>query len=235
MNFEEGAVILINKPLDWTSFQAVNKLKYALIRYTGNKKLKIGHAGTLDPKATGLLIICTGKKTKTIDEIQKQPKAYTGKLILGATTPCYDTERPVDKTYPWEHIDLPLLNSVKEQFIGDIMQRPPIFSAIKRDGKPLYEDAHKGKEVALPEPRPTSIYQFDIISSNFPEVEFLVRCSKGTYIRSLAHDFGQALGSGAYLTALCRTKIGDYKVEDAISPEEFVENLGTLPPQNHKT
>lgn len=225
-NFEEGEIILIDKPLDWTSFQAVNKIKYAVIRHTKNKKIKVGHAGTLDPKATGLLIVCTGKATKKIEHIQGLPKTYTGTFMLGATTPCFDTERPIDKTYPWEHIDSALIASVKPLFEGDIMQRPPIFSAIKRDGKALYEDAHKGKEVALPEPRPATIHHLDFDSSKLPEVSFLVKCSKGTYIRSLAHDFGQALGSGAYLTGLVRTAIGEYNLEKAISPNEFVEILG---------
>jgi len=228
MNAEEilaGKVLLIDKPLKWSSFQAVNKLKYILKRkYDLPKKFKIGHAGTLDPLATGLLIICTGKFTKSITEIQAQAKEYTGTIVLGATTPSYDLETEVDATFPTGHITEALILETTKQFIGEIDQKPPVFSAIKKDGKRLYEHARAGEEVEI-QSRKTTIHEFEITRIQLPEVDFRVKCSKGTYIRSLAYDFGLALQSGGHLTALRRTKIGDYDVKDAICPENFEQSL----------
>ena len=221
----EGQVILIDKPLTWSSFQAVNKLKYHLLRkYNLPKKYKFGHAGTVDPLATGLLIICTGKFTKTISEIQAQTKEYTGTITVGATTPSYDLETEVDATFPTDHITEELIQETTKQFIGEIDQKPPVFSAIKKDGKRLYESARAGIEVEI-EARKTTIYEFEITRIELPEIDFSVTCSKGTYIRSLAFDFGTALQSGGHLTKLRRTKIGDYSVENGISPEKFEEKL----------
>ncbi|WP_291139000.1 tRNA pseudouridine(55) synthase TruB [Flavobacterium sp. UBA7663] len=226
MNAEEilaGKVLLIDKPLKWSSFQAVNKLKYILKRkYDLPKKFKIGHAGTLDPLATGLLIICTGKFTKSITEIQAQAKEYTGTIVVGATTPSYDLETEVNATFPTEHITEALILETTKQFIGEIDQKPPVFSAIKKDGKRLYEHARAGEEVEIPS-RKTTIHEFEITRIQLPEVDFRVKCSKGTYIRSLAYDFGLALQSGGHLTALRRTKIGDYSVENAITPDDFAQ------------
>ena len=216
-----GQVLLIDKPLTWSSFQAVNKLKYILKRkYDLPKKFKIGHAGTLDPLATGLLIICTGKFTKKITEIQAQAKEYTGTITVGATTPSYDLETEVDATFPTEHISEALILETTKQFLGEIDQKPPVFSAIKKDGKRLYEHARAGEEVEIAS-RKTTIHEFEITRIALPEIDFRVKCSKGTYIRSLAFDFGIALNSGAHLTALRRTKIGDYDVINGVSPEVF--------------
>lgn len=220
-DFLEGQILLIDKPLTWTSFQAVNKLKYILKRkFDLPKKFKIGHAGTLDPLATGLLIVCTGKFTKRIAEIQGQSKEYTGTFTVGATTPSYDLETEVDATFPTEHITGELIQETLKQFIGEIDQKPPIFSAIKKDGKRLYEHAREGSAVEIAF-RKTTIYEFEITKFESPIIEFRVICSKGTYIRSLAFDFGKALDSGAHLSVLRRTKIGEYSVEDGVSPEEF--------------
>ena len=220
-DFLEGQILLIDKPLTWSSFQAVNKLKYILKRkYDLPKKFKIGHAGTLDPLATGLLIVCTGKFTKRITEIQAQAKEYTGTITVGATTPSYDLETEVDETFPTEHITTELIQETTKQFIGEIDQKPPVFSAIKKDGKRLYEHARAGEEVEIAF-RKTTIHEFEITKFDLPKIEFKVVCSKGTYIRSLAFDFGKALNSGAYLSVLRRTKIGDFSVENGISPEAF--------------
>ena len=216
-----GQVILIDKPLTWSSFQAVNKLKYSIKRrFDLPKKFKIGHAGTLDPLASGLLIICTGKFTKKITEIQAQPKEYTGTFFIGATTPSYDLETEIDQTYPITHIDDALIHKTVAQFIGEIDQKPPVFSAIKKDGVRLYEHARAGIEVEIAS-RKTTIYEFEITRIALPEIDFRVVCSKGTYIRSLAYDFGKTMESGSHLTVLRRTKIGDYKVENALTPENF--------------
>ena len=221
----EGKVILVDKPLKWSSFQAVNKLKYILKRKIDlPKKFKIGHAGTLDPLATGLLIICTGKFTKKITEIQAQAKEYTGTFIIGATTPSYDLETEIDAVFPTEHITEALILETLKQFIGEIEQKPPIFSAIKKDGKRLYEHARAGEEVEI-QSRKTTIYEFEITRIQLPEIDFRIKCSKGTYIRSIAFDFGLALQSGGHLSALRRKKIGDYSVENAISPEDFEKSL----------
>lgn len=220
-DFLEGQILLIDKPLTWSSFQAVNKLKYGLIRkYQLPKKFKIGHAGTLDPLATGLLIICTGKFTKKITEIQAQAKEYNGTITVGATTPSYDLETQVDATFPTEHITEALILETTKQFLGEIDQKPPVFSAIKKDGKRLYEHARAGEEVEIAF-RKTTIHEFEITRVALPEIDFRVKCSKGTYIRSLAYDFGMALNSGGHLSALRRTKIGDYDVINGVSPEDF--------------
>ena len=220
-NYLEGQILLIDKPLTWTSFQAVNKLKYILKRqYDLPKKFKIGHAGTLDPLATGLLIVCTGKFTKRITEIQAQAKEYTGTFTVGATTPSYDLETEIDATFSTAHLTPELIQETTQQFLGEIDQKPPVFSAIKKDGKRLYEHARAGEEVEIAF-RKTTIHEFEITRIELPEIEFRVVCSKGTYIRSLAFDFGKALNSGAYLSVLRRTKIGDYSVNDAVSPEDF--------------
>jgi tRNA pseudouridine55 synthase len=222
--FLEGRVLLIDKPLGWTSFQAVNSVKWAIRRTFHLKKIKVGHAGTLDPLASGLLLICTGKATKRISELQKQPKEYTGIITLGASTPSYDLETKADRYYPTEHISKQGILEAATSFVGEIYQKPPVFSAIKKDGKRLYELAREGKEVNV-SARPVQIFEFSITGVNGNDIHFLVRCSKGTYIRSLAHDFGLALASGAYLSSLKRTKIGEYHVNKAHSPESFREML----------
>lgn len=225
-NFLEGQVLLIDKPLHWSSFQAVNKIKWGLKKHLGLKKIKVGHAGTLDPLASGLLIVCTGKFTKRIPELQGMEKEYTGTITLGATTPSFDLETEVNATYPTEHIDETLIHKTVQQFLGEIDQQPPVFSAIKKDGKRLYEHARKGEEVEIAF-RKTTIHEFEITRIALPEIDFRVVCSKGTYIRSLANDFGKALGSGGHLTVLRRTKIGTYSVEGAISPEDFEASVKT--------
>ncbi len=220
----EGQILLIDKPLEWSSFQAVNALKWAIRKKFGLKKIKIGHAGTLDPLATGLLIICTGKFTKKIPELQGQIKEYIGTITLGATTPSYDLETEVDQTFPTSHITEEGIKSATAEFVGTIEQVPPIFSALKKDGKRLYELAREGKQVEI-KPRQIEICTFEITRVALPEVDFRVVCSKGTYIRSLAHDFGKALGSGAHLSVLRRTKIGDFNVHKASTPMVFKESL----------
>lgn len=221
----EGQVLLIDKPLKWSSFQAVNKLKYLLINKVGlPKKFKIGHAGTLDPLATGLLLICTGKFTKRISELQGQAKEYTGTFYIGATTPSYDLETEIDQTFPTDHIDEALIHEMVKQFLGEIDQKPPIFSAIKKDGVRLYEHARAGESIEI-ESRKTTIHEFEITRIALPEIDFRVVCSKGTYIRSLAYDFGKAMNSGSHLTVLRRTKIGDYDVKNAIDITLFEEEL----------
>jgi tRNA pseudouridine55 synthase len=223
-DFKNGQVLLINKPLTWTSFQVVNKLRWHIRKTFDIKKIKVGHAGTLDPLATGLLIICTGKFTKKINEYQAQTKEYTGAITLGATTPSYDLETKIDKTFPTNHLTNDLIIAATKQFTGEISQKPPIFSAIRKEGKRLYELARAGETTEI-KSRKVTIYEFEITKIDLPEVEFRVVCSKGTYIRSLAYDFGLALNTGGHLTKLRRTKIGNFSVSDAIEPLEFVENL----------
>lgn len=224
-DYLEGQILLIDKPLKWSSFQAVNKLKYILKRkYNLPKKFKIGHAGTLDPLATGLLIVCTGKFTKRITDIHAQAKEYTGTITVGATTPSYDLETEVDATFSTEHVTSELIQDTVKQFLGEIDQKPPVFSAIKKDGKRLYEHARAGEEVEIAF-RKTTIHEFEITRIALPEIDFRVKCSKGTYIRSLAFDFGKALNSGAHLSVLRRTKIGDFSVENGIMPDEFEQQL----------
>jgi tRNA pseudouridine55 synthase len=223
-DYKNGQVLLIDKPLTWTSFQVVNKLRWEIRQRFNIKKIKVGHAGTLDPLATGLLIICTGQQTKQIDSYQGQVKEYTGTFTLGGTTPSYDLETSVDETFAIAHISEELLHKTTEQFTGEIQQRPPIFSAIKKDGKRLYELARKGETTEIKE-RTVTVSKFEITKINLPEVEFRIICSKGTYIRSIAFDYGKALNSGAHLSALRRTKIGDFSVDNALSVEQFIEKL----------
>jgi len=229
-NFYTGEIILIDKPYTWSSFQAVNKVKYAIknhpsLMHDGQKtKPKVGHAGTLDPLATGLLIVCTGKKTKTINELMGLEKEYTGTFLLGATTPCYDLEKPVDKTYPTDHITVDNLTQVAENFIGVQEQVPPLFSAVMVNGQRAYELARAGVETEL-KPKTIEIKEFELTNIHLPSVDFRIVCSKGTYIRSIARDYGLALNSGAHLTALRRTRIGAFRVEDAVSPEAFAERM----------
>ena len=220
----DGQTLLINKPLDWTSFDVVNKLRYQLKRKLNVKKLKVGHAGTLDPLATGLLIICTGKLTKQIDQIQAQEKEYTGVITLGGTTPSYDLETKIEQTFDCSSITEEEIRKTAETFLGKSDQMPPIFSAKKVNGKKAYELARKGKEVKL-NPRAIVISSFEIEKIEMPHVHFRITCSKGTYIRSIAFDFGQKLNNGGHLSKLCRTKIGEYSLSNALEIEQFVENL----------
>ena len=223
--FTEGQILLIDKPLEWSSFQAVNALKWAIRKkFNLSKKFKIGHAGTLDPLATGLLLICTGKATKKIPELQGQLKEYTGTFTLGASTPSYDLETEIDQSYPIEHLTKEEIYAARKGFLGEIQQKPPVFSAIKKDGKRLYEFARKGETVEI-KPRNIEIFEFEITKIEMPDVDFRVVCSKGTYIRSLAHDFGKSLDSGAHLSVLRRTKIGGFNVDKAQSPQQFKEWL----------
>ena len=225
-SFKNGEVLLIDKPLNWTSFQVVNKVRWEIRQRFNIKKIKVGHAGTLDPLATGLLVICTGKFTKKIEKYQGQIKEYTGVITVGGTTPSYDLESEIDQEYPISHITEELIHETCKQFIGEIDQKPPIFSALKKDGKRLYEIARAGEVVEIPS-RKVTISEFEITKIAMPEIHFRVVCSKGTYIRSLAHDFGKALNSGAHLSVLRRTKIGDFSVEKGDSLEGFIEKLKT--------
>ncbi|WBL25364.1 tRNA pseudouridine(55) synthase TruB [Zunongwangia sp. HGR-M22] len=222
--FKAGQILLFDKPLNWTSFQLVNKVRWMIRKSCDIKKIKVGHAGTLDPLATGLLIICTGKFTKRIPELQGQIKEYTGSFKLGATTPSYDLETEIDETFPTDHISKENITETTKSFIGDIEQYPPVFSALKKDGKRLYEYARKGEKVEI-KSRRISIQEFEINASDFPNINFRVVCSKGTYIRSLAHDFGKKLDSGAHLSALRRTKIGDFSVKNSLSLDDFEKQL----------
>jgi tRNA pseudouridine55 synthase len=217
-SFEEGKVILIDKPLRWTSFDAVRKIRNL------TKTKKVGHAGTLDPLATGLLIICTGKFTKKINEYMAREKEYTGTITLGATTPTYDLESAPENFKPTDHIQPDQLKEATKIFTGPIMQTPPIHSAIKKDGKRVYELARAGVDVKL-DPRPVTISVFEIVKVEMPVVHFRVVCSTGTYIRSLANDYGEKLGCGGYLSSLCRTRIGEFLLEDAMSMEAFEKKI----------
>jgi len=223
-DYKNGEVLLIDKPLNWTSFQVVNKLRWEIRQAFSIKKIKVGHAGTLDPLATGLLVICTGKMTKQIDTFQGQVKEYTGTFVLGSTTPSFDLETEINNTFPIEHITEESIQSAIKGFIGEIEQIPPVFSALKKDGKRLYEFARAGEKVEI-KSRKVFVEDFEITRIALPEVDFRIVCSKGTYIRSLANDFGKALDSGAHLSALIRTRIGDFKLDDAVSIENFIQNL----------
>ena len=218
--FQEGQLLLMDKPLSWSSFDVVNKMRYLIKRHCNIKKIKVGHAGTLDPLATGLMLICTGKYTKRIAEFMGQEKRYMGTIMLGGTTPSYDLETAIDATFPYDHISTEEVYAFAKAYTGTIQQRPPIFSALRKEGKRLYEYARKGQTVDIPT-REVTVSQFDITRIALPEVDFDVTCSKGTYIRSLAYDLGKGLDSGAHLTALRRTHIGDYAVADAMSIEDF--------------
>lgn len=224
-DFQAGAVLLIDKPLEWTSFDVVNKVRYALKKALGIRKIKVGHAGTLDPLATGLLILCTGKFTKKIDSYQALYKVYDGHFQLGATTPSYDGETAIDQQFDTSDLTLEKINTVLPQFIGKVEQVPPMFSAIKVDGQPLYKKAREGQKVQI-KSRQVTIHRFDLpkIGTDW-QVKFEVKCSKGTYIRSLVHDFGKALDNGAYLTKLRRTHIGEYALQDAWQLEELIEHI----------
>ena len=224
MDFVAGEIIPIFKPYTWTSFQIVNKVRYHLSRKYGIKRFKVGHAGTLDPLATGVLLLCTGKATKRIEEIQKHTKVYEAEIMLGATTPSYDMEHPVNETFPYEHITKEMVENTLKQFIGDIAQRPPLFSACKVDGKRAYDLARKGSDMQL-EPKQIRIDDIELLEYKLPKIKIRVTCGKGTYIRSLARDIGEALQSGAYLTGLTRTRIGEYKIENCITTEAFPEWL----------
>ena len=218
--YQEGRVLLIDKPLNWTSFQVVNKIRWLIKQQFNIKKIKVGHAGTLDPLATGLLILCTGKFTKKIETYQAQVKEYTGTITLGATTPSYDLESEIDQKFDISEISEADILKNTQQFLGKIQQQPPIFSALKQNGKRLYEYAREGSKIEIPS-RPVTITEFKITKIKLPCIEFRIVCGKGTYIRSLAHDFGKSLNNGAHLSGLMRTKIGEFKVEDAISVLEF--------------
>lgn len=218
----KGQVLLIDKPLEWSSFQVVNKLRWLIRKEYKIKKIKVGHAGTLDPLASGLLIICTGKETKNITTYQAQEKEYTGTITLGATTPSYDLETEVDKKFQLDDLTEDLIRNTTAQFTGEIQQKPPIFSAIKKDGKRLYELARAGETTEI-KSRTVTIHDFEITRIELPEIDFKISCSKGTYIRSIAHDFGAALNNGGHLSALRRTAIGNYRVENAMSIESFEE------------
>ncbi len=223
-NFQTGEIILIDKELKWTSFDVVSKLRNSIKKKLDIKKIKVGHAGTLDPLATGLLIICTGKMTKNIENFSKLNKTYTGKITLGSTTPSYDLETKPNVHYPIEHIDENMIINTAKKFEGKIFQKPPIFSAVKKDGVRLYKLARKGMDVNIKK-REIIINNFTINSINLPEIEFTVTCSKGTYIRSLANDFGKELNSGAHLSKLRRTSIGDYLIEDSFKIMDFIRNI----------
>ncbi len=223
-NFIDGEVLLIDKPLGWTSFDVVNKIRYSIRGKLNIKKIKVGHAGTLDPLATGLLIICTGKFTKRIVEFQAQEKEYTGTFFMGATTPSFDLETEVDQKYPTDHISEEMLMEATHNFTGEIMQAPPLFSAIKIKGERAYNKARKNQDVKLA-PRSVTIKEFEVVKPIMPEISFRVRCSKGTYIRSLARDYGQCLNSGAYLSSLRRTRIGKFMVEDAQSIDNMINSI----------
>ena len=224
MDFTAGEIVPMYKPYGWTSFQIVSKVRYHLSRKSGIKRFKVGHAGTLDPLATGVLLLCTGKATKRIEELQSHTKEYVAEITLGATTPSFDMEHPVDATYPYEHITKEMVEKVLEQFTGEIEQRPPLFSACKVEGKRAYDLARKGSDMQL-EPKKIRIDSIELLEYDLPRIKIRVTCGKGTYIRSLARDIGQALQSGGYLSDLIRTRIGEYELKDCITPDAFQEWL----------
>lgn len=223
-DFESGVVLLINKEINWTSFDVVKKIKNLLKEKFSFKKIKVGHAGTLDPLATGLLVVCTGKSTKMISEIQNQKKEYTGELTMGATTPSYDLETEIDNRYDISNISESDIFSKTKLFIGEVFQKPPIFSAIKVKGERLYEKARRGEKINIKK-RKITIYNFKLTKILLPKIHFIIECSKGTYIRSIAHDFGKSLNNGAHLSQLVRTKIGEFDLKDAKSIIEFENEL----------
>lgn len=229
MDFKEGEILCFDKPLGWTSFKVVGHARYHLCRYLGVKKLKVGHAGTLDPLATGVVMVCTGKATRRIEELQAHTKEYVATLRLGATTPSYDLEHEIDAVYPTEHIDCPMVEEVLQRFVGEIEQIPPAFSACMVNGTRAYDLARKGQEVEL-KPKKLVIDEIELLDCSLPDITIRVVCSKGTYIRALARDIGQALQSGAHLTALRRTRVGDVRVEDCLDPLQFKEWVNALPP-----
>ena len=219
-DFVEGELLLINKPLEWTSFDVVNFLRSFIRKVYDLKKLKVGHAGTLDPLATGLLIICTGKKTKQIEQYMGMDKVYVGRMQLGATTPWYDKETDIDQTFDTSQITERLLKEKVKLFMGEIDQVPPAYSAIKIDGKRAFTYARKQNEIEI-KPRKVTVHQFELLNIDLPHIDFIISCTKGTYIRSLVHDFGKSLNNGAFLTELCRTKIGEFSLKNAYTLEEI--------------
>lgn len=228
MNFISGEIIIIDKPLGWTSFDAVKRLRGAIQRRLNVRKFKVGHAGTLDPLATGVLIVCTGRATKRITELQEGMKEYVAEVKFGATTPSYDLEKEIDTTYPWEHITRVRIEEVLPRFIGHVMQVPPVFSAVKIDGKRAYNYARKGKEVDI-KAKPLEIREMEILKWEAPVLTLRVLCSKGTYIRALARDLGEALDSGAHLVGLRRTRVGDYTEQQALTIDRAVEIITNGP------
>ena len=225
MNFLSGQILAFDKPYEWTSFGLVAKVRWLISRRMGGRKIKVGHAGTLDPLATGVMVICTGKATKRIEELQSGVKEYVATLRLGATTPSFDLEHPIDATYPTDHITEEAVREALKRFTGEIMQVPPAFSACKVEGKRAYDLAHKGRDVAL-KAKPLRIDEIELLECNLPEeIKIRVVCSKGTYIRALARDIGLALGSGAHLTALRRTRVGEYGTDNCFTPESFEQWL----------
>lgn len=232
-DLEKGSILLVDKPLRWTSFDVVNKLKYEIKKKFEIKKFKIGHAGTLDPLATGLLVVCIGKCTKLIPQIQLQAKEYTGTFTIGATTPSYDLEKQPENFLPYNHITKEDIEKAVNQLTGTLQQLPPVFSAVRVDGKRAFDYARNEKEVIL-QPKEVTIYSFDITRMDLPEIDFRITCSKGTYIRSIARDFGEILGSGAYLSALRRTKIGDFSVEQALDMTPYINSEKIIDPNRKK-
>jgi tRNA pseudouridine55 synthase len=226
-DFQEGTVLIIDKPLGWTSFDVVKKVRSSLRHTFKIKKIKVGHAGTLDPLATGVLVVCTGRMTKQIEQFMSQSKTYTGTIVLGETRPTYDAETEVDAVFPTEHITEEKLEVCRQSFEGEIEQLPPIYSAKKVDGKVAYKQARLGKKIELKTVMVT-IHRLEIDPADFPIVRFEVACSKGTYIRSLAYDFGKALGSGAYLGSLRRTKSGEFSVEEALNLDDLITKISHL-------
>lgn len=222
MDYISGEVLVIDKPYRWTSFDAVKRLRGAVQRRLNAKRFKVGHAGTLDPLATGVLLVCTGRATKRIAELQDGMKEYVAEITFGATTPSYDLEKEIDATYPWEHITPELIAETLPKFQGHVMQVPPVFSAVKVDGKRAYNYARKGKEVEI-KAKPLEIKELEVLNWEAPKLTLRVLCSKGTYIRALARDLGEAMNSGAHLTALRRTRVGDYTIDDAMSLDQALE------------
>ena len=226
INFEEGYIAVLDKPLRWTSTDVVRKIKFSL-RKLGYRRIKVGHAGTLDPLATGILLVCIGRATKMVDALQAEEKEYVADIMLGATTPSYDLEHEIDRTYPWEHITREAVEKALRELTGERLQTPPVYSAKKIEGTRAYELARAGEEVAVRQAL-INIYEMEILACELPRLRIRVRCSKGTYIRSLAHEIGQALQSGAHLTALRRTRSGGFTLENAHSLDDFLENLQNL-------
>jgi len=228
LDFKKGEVLYFNKPLKWTSFQVVKHVRYFIAKRLGieSRKLKVGHAGTLDPLATGVMIVCTGKATKKIEEFQYHTKEYVATLRLGATTPSYDMEHPVDATYPTEHITRELVEEVLQQFVGEIQQVPPVYSACNVNGKRAYLHARNGEEVEL-KAKTLVIDEIELLDCQLPDIKIRVVCSKGTYIRALARDIGEALNSGAYLTSLLRTRVGEVRLENCQDPRDFEDWIAT--------
>ena len=234
MDFISGEIIAVDKPLGWTSFDAVKRVRGAIQRRLNVKKFKVGHAGTLDPLATGVLIICTGRATRDIERLQNGSKEYIATIKFGATTPSFDLETEIDQTFPYEHITEDLIREILPRFTGCIMQIPPIYSAVKIDGKRAYKYARNGKDVEL-KAKPLVIEKIELLSASLPEIKLRIVCSKGTYIRALTRDLGEALGSGAHLTALCRTRVGDFSINECLSIDEAVKKISdcelSFPPE----